>query len=153
MVTGISPYKIGDPNEPATFSASFSASPTKSNSELNSDLFAANNNSSPSDLFAPNPEISFSLSPGNPLEHSSACLVSDIEADPSDVQETPSKDKKKSLKSVGIAVSIGRYFGRNKNGKGTATDAESSDAENASVVSGGSRLFGNRRAKQHHLLQ
>lgn len=147
----------------ASFNASFTSSPNKAMTGSARDLFGASNNpldnsieASAASLFAPNPEISLSptpKSPGNPLEASSACLVSDMDAQ-ADVPSTPTKDKdkKKTLKSVGIAVSIGRYFGR-KGGKGTASDVGDSDADNNSVVSGGSRLFGGRnRAQQHHLL-
>ena len=84
------------------------------------------------------------------LEKSSGQLVSEMTAtEDTDIPDSPEKSSRK-----GLGSTIGRYFrkGTRSNGGGGATDTESSDADNMSVASGGSRLFGKRRAKQHQLL-
>lgn len=82
----------------------------------------------------------------DPFENSGRTAV-DIDAIDTDAPSSPGAHKSKpKLKSVGLAVSIGRYFRKGRGGNGT--DVESSDAENSSVVSG---LFA-KRARKHHLL-
>jgi hypothetical protein len=73
------------------------------------------------------------------------------DTDATDPERSPTR-KHKSVKSSGLAVSIGRYFARPRKG-GNSTDVEGSDAENQSVGSSSRFKFGGLRKRQdRHLL-